>query len=93
MLTEARDIGEELGDTELQAEAMAWRVPAFVAARRHRFGASRGRRDARRWPSITKQPFNLHVAEHYGAAIALSDGQLDAAEGRGAQRPSRPGGC
>jgi DNA-binding CsgD family transcriptional regulator len=29
---------------------------------------------------ITRQPFNLHVAEHYGAAIALSDGELDAAE-------------
>ncbi|MGZ4168928.1 MAG: hypothetical protein ACXVSA_19575, partial [Solirubrobacteraceae bacterium] len=31
MLTEAKAIGEELGNTELIAEAMAWRVPAFVA--------------------------------------------------------------
>ena len=31
MLTEARDIAEELGNTEIRAEAMAWRVPAFVA--------------------------------------------------------------
>ena len=31
MLTEARDIGEELGNTEIRAEAMSWRVPAFVA--------------------------------------------------------------
>ena len=31
MLTEARAISEELGDIELQAEAMSWRVPAFVA--------------------------------------------------------------
>ena len=31
MLTEAMDLGEELGDTEILAEAMAWRVPAFVA--------------------------------------------------------------
>ena len=31
MLTEASDLGEELGDTEIRAEAMAWRVPAFVA--------------------------------------------------------------
>ncbi len=31
MLTEARDIGQELGNTEIRAEAMSWRVPAFVA--------------------------------------------------------------
>ena len=31
MLTEAIDLGEELGDTEIRAEAMSWRVPAFVA--------------------------------------------------------------
>jgi predicted ATPase len=31
MLTEARTIGEELGNTEIRAEAMAWRIPAFVA--------------------------------------------------------------
>ena len=31
MLTEARDLGEELGNTEIRAEAMSWRVPAFVA--------------------------------------------------------------
>ena len=31
MLTEARDIGDALGNTEIRAEAMAWRVPAFVA--------------------------------------------------------------
>ena len=31
MLTEAKEIGEELGNTEIRAEAMAWRVPAFVA--------------------------------------------------------------
>ena len=31
MLTEARDLAEELGDAETQTEAMAWRVPTFVA--------------------------------------------------------------
>ena len=36
MLTEARDLGEELGDTEIRAEAMAWRVPTFVALVRPR---------------------------------------------------------
>ena len=50
MLTEARDLGEELGDTEILAEAMAWRVPALVAlcdldARAS--GRSRAARDGR----------------------------------------------
>ena len=50
MLTEARDLGEELGDTEIRAEAMAWRVPTFVAlcdlesARREVAAAARDRR-------------------------------------------------
>ena len=79
MLTEARDIGEQLGNTEIRAEAMAWRVPAFVvlcdieSARRE---VSSLRETAER----TAQPFMLHVAEHYGSAIALSDGRLAEAE-------------
>src|SRR5271165_4241177 len=79
MLTEARAIGEELGDTELQAEAMAWRVPAFVTVA-DIASARTEVAEMRQIAEITKQPFNLHVAEHYGAAIALSDGRLDAAE-------------
>ena len=79
MLTEARAIGEELGDTELQAEAMSWRAPSFVAVAD--IASARTEVAAlRQVAEITKQPFNLHVAEHYGAAIALSDGQLEAAE-------------
>jgi DNA-binding CsgD family transcriptional regulator/tetratricopeptide (TPR) repeat protein len=79
MLTEARALGEELGDTELQAEAMAWRTPAFVAIAD--IPSARSEAAAlREMAELTRQPFNLHVAEHYGAAIALSDGQLDAAE-------------
>jgi DNA-binding CsgD family transcriptional regulator len=79
MLTEARTLGEELMDSELQAEAMSWRAPTFVemgdipAARQE---AAQLRRTA----EATRQPFNLHVAEHYEAAIALSDGRLEAAE-------------
>jgi DNA-binding CsgD family transcriptional regulator/tetratricopeptide (TPR) repeat protein len=79
MLTEARAIGEELEDTELHAEAMSWRVPAFVAVA-DIASARTEVAEMRQIADITKQPFNLHVAEHYGAAIALSDGQLDAAE-------------
>ncbi len=79
MLTEARAISEELGDTELQAEAMSWRAPAFVAIADIPAARSEAAQ-LRRMAEITRQPFNLHVAEHYGAAIALSDGELDAAE-------------
>jgi DNA-binding CsgD family transcriptional regulator/tetratricopeptide (TPR) repeat protein len=79
MLTEARDIGEELGDTEIRAEASAWRVPAFVA-----LGDLDAAREAvellRASAEQTAQPFMTHVAEHYESAIALCDGRLGDAE-------------
>jgi DNA-binding CsgD family transcriptional regulator/tetratricopeptide (TPR) repeat protein len=84
MLTEAKALGEELGNTEILAEAMAWRVPAFVAL----CDLESARREAaalRATAEQTAQPFMLHVAEHYGSAIALCDGRLDEAEAR-AQR-------
>jgi DNA-binding CsgD family transcriptional regulator/tetratricopeptide (TPR) repeat protein len=79
MLTEARDIGEEVGDVEIRSEAVAWRVPAFAAL---------GEMDAaRREVAVlgetaerTGQPFTSHVAEHYMSAIALCDGRLADAE-------------
>ena len=79
MLTEARDLGDQLGDTELRAEAMAWRVPAFVAL----CDMESARREVavlRETAEQTAQPFILHVTEHYGAAIALCDGDLERAE-------------
>jgi DNA-binding CsgD family transcriptional regulator/tetratricopeptide (TPR) repeat protein len=84
MLTEAKALGEELGDTEILAEAMGWRVPAFVAL----CDLDSARREAaalRATAEQTGQPFMLHVAEHYVSAIALCDGRLDEAEAR-AQR-------
>ena len=51
MLTEARDLGEELGDTEIRAEAMAWRVPAFVALCDIDSARREVARAARDWPS------------------------------------------
>jgi DNA-binding CsgD family transcriptional regulator/tetratricopeptide (TPR) repeat protein len=79
MLTEARDLAEELGDAEIRTEAMAWRVPTFVAL---------GDLDSARsevaallaMAERTAQPFMNHVAEHYRSAIALCDGDLGAAE-------------
>jgi predicted ATPase/DNA-binding CsgD family transcriptional regulator len=79
MLDEARSIGEELGDVEIQTEAMSWIVPARVAVA----DLEEARAVTARLlelAQITAQPFYLHVAEHYGAALALGDGQLAAAE-------------
>lgn len=79
MLTEARDLASELGDAETHTEAMAWRVPTFVAlcdleSARAEVGA------LREMAERTAQPFMHHVAEHYGSAIALCDGNLAEAE-------------
>jgi DNA-binding CsgD family transcriptional regulator len=81
MLTEGRDLGAELGDTEILAEAMAWRVPVFVAlcdldAARREVAALLATAER------TAQPFILHIAEHYGSAMALCDGRLAEAEAR-----------
>jgi DNA-binding CsgD family transcriptional regulator/tetratricopeptide (TPR) repeat protein len=79
MLTEARDLGEELGNTEIRAEAMAWRAPTFVAL----CDLESARREVtalRDTAEQTAQPFMLHVAEHYGSALALCDGRFEEAE-------------
>jgi DNA-binding CsgD family transcriptional regulator/tetratricopeptide (TPR) repeat protein len=79
MLTEARDLGEELAQIEIRAEAMAWRVPALVAM----CDVDSARREIgtlRETVERTGQPYWLHVADHYGSAIALCDGRLAAAE-------------
>ena len=84
MLSEARDLGEQLDDTEIRAEAVAWRVPAFVVL----CDIESARREVatlRETAEQTAQPFRLHVAEHYASALALADGRLEEAETR-AQR-------
>jgi DNA-binding CsgD family transcriptional regulator/tetratricopeptide (TPR) repeat protein len=84
MLTEARDLAEELGDAETHTEAMAWRVPTFVA-----LGDLESARAEivvlREMAERTAQPFINHVAEHYGSAIALCDGNLADAEAMAAR--------
>lgn len=84
MLTEARDLAEELGDAETHTEAMAWRVPTFVAlgdleSARVEVAAQRDMAER------AAQPFMQHVAEHYGSAIALCDGDLGGAEAMAAR--------
>ena len=79
MLTEARDIADDLGNTEIRVEAMSWRVPAFVAL----CDLDSARREIPALHEIaeqTAQPFLIHVAQHYGSAIALCDGRLEEAE-------------
>ena len=79
MLTEARDLGEQLGDTEILAEAMSWRVPALVALC-DLASAEREIPALRETAERTAQPFMLHVAEQYASALALCAGRLDDAE-------------
>ncbi len=79
MLTEGKEIAEALEDTEIHTEATSWRVPALVAlcdldAARLELAALGESAEQ------TAQPFMIHVAEHYGSAIALCDGRLTAAE-------------
>ncbi len=79
MVTESRDLGERLGNTEIRAEAMAWRTPTFVALG----DMESARREVavlRETAEQTAQPFMLHVAHHYGSALALCDGRLAEAE-------------
>jgi DNA-binding CsgD family transcriptional regulator len=71
-------LGEELGNTELRVEAMAWRVPSFVAVGdiasvRRELPALRETAEA------TAQPLFMHMAEQFGSAIALADGRLQEA--------------
>jgi DNA-binding CsgD family transcriptional regulator/tetratricopeptide (TPR) repeat protein len=81
MLTEARDLASELGDAEAHADAIAWRVPTFVAL--CDLEAARAEVAALlELAERTAQPFHNHVAEHYGSAIALGDGAIAEAERR-----------
>jgi DNA-binding CsgD family transcriptional regulator/tetratricopeptide (TPR) repeat protein len=79
MLTEARDLAAELGDLEQQAEAMEWRVAALMALGEIETAAGE-LAVVRELASRTRQPFTLHVAEHYGSALALLQGRLAEAE-------------
>ena len=79
MLSEAGELAEELGDAELRAEALAWRVPTFVAL----CDLDAARREVTALHAMAEraaQPFMQHVAAHYSAAIALGDGDFERAE-------------
>ncbi len=79
MLTEAVEIAAQIGDVEIRAEAMEWRVSALIA-----LGEIDGARTelaaVHELAQRTGQPFMLHVSEHYGSALALLGGRLAEAE-------------
>ena len=79
MLAEAKQLGEELGNVEIRVEAMAWRVPVFVALADI---ASARREEAalRETAAATGQPLFIYMAQQFGSAIALADGRLEEAE-------------
>jgi DNA-binding CsgD family transcriptional regulator/tetratricopeptide (TPR) repeat protein len=79
MLAEARDLAGELGDIEIQAEAMEWRVATLLA-----LGETASARQelavALQMAQHTRQPFILHVVEQYRSALALLEGRLAESE-------------
>lgn len=79
MLHEARTIGRELGDVELEAEATSWLVPTGVVLCDHDL-ARESLRELFVLAGRTGEPFRCHVAEHYASALALCDGDLTGAE-------------
>jgi DNA-binding CsgD family transcriptional regulator/tetratricopeptide (TPR) repeat protein len=76
MLTEAREIGEELGDIEVVAESMEWRIAALIA-KGELATAGVELAAVREAADRIHQPFILHVAEQYASAIALAEGRLE----------------
>ncbi len=79
MLDEARELTEAMGDVEGRAEATQWRVSALMAL--GEIGPARQElMVALELAQHTRQPFNLHVSEHYRSALALLEGRLAEAE-------------
>lgn len=79
MLAEATELAERLGDNELQAEAMEWHVAGLIT-RGDLNAAAAEQAEVLAMAKRLRQPFTLHVAEHYAATIALCVGQLEEAE-------------
>lgn len=79
MLTEGCSLAEEIGDIDLEAEAMEWRIAALIALS----DLASAQREVARVMEMAvrlRQPFILHVCEHYQSVLALCDGRLGEAE-------------
>jgi DNA-binding CsgD family transcriptional regulator/tetratricopeptide (TPR) repeat protein len=79
MLSEARDLAEDLGETDLQSEAMEWRGAGLIA-KGDLAEAERQLAEVHALAVRLRQPFTLHVAEHYASTVALCVGRLAEAE-------------
>jgi DNA-binding CsgD family transcriptional regulator/tetratricopeptide (TPR) repeat protein len=79
MLSEARDLSEGLGESELQAEAMEWRVAGLIV-QGDLSTAKRELAEVRAMAVRMRQPFTMHVAEHYASTLDLCFGRLASAE-------------
>ena len=79
MLTEAAALAEELGESDLLAEALEWRVAGLIALG-DLSGAERELAEVQALSDHLRQPFSLHVAEHYASTLALCSGNLIEAE-------------
>jgi DNA-binding CsgD family transcriptional regulator len=79
MLSEARELAEGLGDSDLQAEAMQWRVAGLIALG-ELDAAARELAAVHAMAEQLRQPFTMHVSEHYGSTLALCLGRLDEAD-------------
>jgi DNA-binding CsgD family transcriptional regulator/tetratricopeptide (TPR) repeat protein len=79
MLAEARDLAEGMGAGDLQAEAMEWRVAGLIVLGELRV-AERELADVHALAVRLRQPFTVHVAEHYASTLALCTGRLAEAE-------------
>ncbi len=79
MLSEARQLAEELGASDLQTEAMEWRVASLIALG-DLSDAERELGQVHELAVRLRQPFTLHVAEHYASTLALCAGRLAEAD-------------
>ena len=79
MLSEASDLAEGLGASDLQTEAMEWRVAGLIALGDLQ-AAERELAEVHAIVVRLRQPFALHVAEHYASTLALCRGRLAEAE-------------
>ena len=84
LLTESCALAQQIGDIDIQAEAMEWRVATLLALGEIE-AARRGIAVVLEMAQQMRQPFILHVAEHYESSLALFEGRIDDAE-RAAER-------
>jgi DNA-binding CsgD family transcriptional regulator len=79
MLSEARDLAQELGETDMQAESVEWRIAGLIVLG-ELTKAERELADVLELALRLRQPFTVHVAEHDAATLSLCFGRLVDAE-------------